>query len=119
MDRPQYWTVNTTLPPTAAVKGLKWLYDHYCRRMWTAVDQAIAQSINALPAESRACLHQTLSYEERKALRSDVLWLLIEQTGVTVDLELSHLDVLDQTTLIRASVRLEAIERVLQEQAQR
>ncbi|MBD2035325.1 hypothetical protein H6F76_09850 [Leptolyngbya sp. FACHB-321] len=80
MDRPQYWTVNKTPPPTAALKGLQWLYDHYCRRMWIAVDKAIAQSISTLPAQLPECLHQTLSYEERKALRSDVLWLLIEHS---------------------------------------
>ncbi|MBD2035324.1 hypothetical protein H6F76_09840 [Leptolyngbya sp. FACHB-321] len=43
----------------------------------------------------------------------------IHQTGVTVGLELTHLDVLDRTTLIQASVRLEAIEQVLQAQGER
>lgn len=104
-------------PETPALKGVRWLYDGYCQRMWQTVDQAIAQAIADLPPDLRTCLHHTLTYAERKALRSDVLWLLIEQTGVTVDLTLDTESVLDRTTLIQATIRLEAIQKVFKEQS--
>jgi hypothetical protein len=110
---PKYWTLSTTPPPTPALKGMQWLYTNYCRRLWETVDQVIAQSTSGLPNNLQQCLHQTLSYQERKALKSDVLWLLIEQTGATVDLELDSIEVLDRTTLIQATVRLDAIKKVL------
>jgi len=87
--------------------------------MWETVNQAVAQAMSALPIPLQECLKQTLSQSERKALQSDVLWLLIEQTGVTVDLSLDSIDILDRTTLIQAIVCLDAIRQVLQEQAQR
>lgn len=112
--KPQYWAISTTPPPTPELKSTQWLYQHYCRRMWQTVDQAIAQAIRDLPRNLQECLQQTLTDEERKALKSDVLWLLIEQTGITIDLVLDNTDVLNRSTLIQAVVRLDAIKKVLQ-----
>gem|GEM_PF-4944055 len=66
----QYWTISTTLPPSPALKIVQWHYQHYCQNRWATVDQAIVQSIGDLPPELKTCLHHTLAYEERKALRS-------------------------------------------------
>ena len=87
--------------------------------MWETVNQAIAQAMSALPIPLQECLKQTLSHSERKALQSTALWLLIEQTGVTVDLSLDSVDVLDRSTLIQAIVRLDTIRTVLREQTRR
>jgi hypothetical protein len=118
-SQPQYWTISTTPPPSTSLKGLQWHYDSYCRLMWQTVDEAINQSLSDLPAHLKQCLHHTLSHPERKALKSDVLWLLIEQTGVTVDLILDSTDILDRSALVQAIVRLDAIRTVLQAQARR
>ncbi len=116
-DMPQYWTIGTAPPETPALRGLRWRYGHYCRRMWAVVDQAIAQAMADLPPALNDCLHRTLTYTERRALRSHVLWRLIAQTGLTVDLTLDTEDVLDPQTLTLASIRLEAIEAVLRAQS--
>jgi len=119
MHNPPYWTLTTLTRPSPALQALQWLYTNYCRQLWETVNQAVAQAMSALPIPLQECVKQTLSHSERKALQSDVLWLLIEQTGVTVDLSLDSMDILDRTTLIQAIVCLDAIRQVLQEQAQR
>ena len=117
--KPKYWSISTTPPPTPELKGIQWLYNNHCRRLWETVDQAIDQAVSDLPVPLKQCLHHTLSYEERKTLRSTVLWLLIEATGVTVDLSIDSTDLLDRTTLVRATLRLDAIQKALREQSRR
>jgi hypothetical protein len=110
MHNPPYWTLTTLKRPSPALQALQWLYTNYCRQMWETVNQAIAQAMSGLPTELKECLHKTLTYEERQALKSDVLWLLIEQTGATVDLVLDSTDALDRRRIaIALEVRDEKI----------
>lgn len=73
--------------------------------------------MRTLPTHLQQCLHNTLTYEERRALRSDVLWLLLEETHVPVDLVLQSTDDLERQDLIRALVQVQAIQKALTAQA--